>query len=103
MPARTADARRRWRRVRADSLAYTAEKTLRTPATRFRPTSTEIESKTASLRSALQEGDVSGIKSAMHRSLHHSEGRRPCTDSLARSGEGRQARMTIREGEFREV
>jgi molecular chaperone DnaK len=50
----------------ADSLAYTAEKTVREHGDKLpADVKQEIESKTAALRSALQSQDVSGIKSAM--------------------------------------
>jgi molecular chaperone DnaK len=50
----------------ADSLAYTAEKTVREHGDKLpADVKQEIEGKTAALRSALQSQDVSGIKSAM--------------------------------------
>ncbi len=50
----------------ADSLAYTAEKTVRDHGDKLpADVKQEIESNTAALRSALQGQDVSGIKSAM--------------------------------------
>ena len=91
----------------ADSLAYTAEKTLREHGDKLpADVKQEIEGKTATLRTALQGQDVSAIKSAMQ----------ALSDSIQKAGsavygqpaqggpEGQQdADDGTVEGEFREV
>jgi molecular chaperone DnaK len=54
-------------RNNADSLAYTAEKTLRDYGDKIpADVKSEVESKVAAVRSALQSGDVTSIRSAMN-------------------------------------
>ena len=94
----------------ADSLAYTAEKTLREHGDKLpADLKQEIESKTAALRTSLQGQDVSGIKSAMQSlsdtiqkagSAVYGQPGQP--DQGAPEGPGQSDEGTV-DGEFREV
>jgi len=94
----------------ADSLAYTAEKTLREHGDKLPPDlKQEIESKTTALRTSLQGQDVSGIKSAMQSlsdtiqkagSAVYGQPGQP--DQGAPEGPGQSDEGTV-DGEFREV
>ncbi|TFH37472.1 MAG: molecular chaperone DnaK [Dehalococcoidia bacterium] len=94
----------------ADSLAYTAEKTLREHGDKLpADLKQEIESKTAALRTSLQGQDMSGIKSAMQSlsdtiqkagSAVYGQPGQP--DQGAPEGPGQSDEGTV-DGEFREV
>jgi molecular chaperone DnaK len=99
-------------RNNADSLAYTAEKTLRDYGDKIpADVKSEVESKVAAVRSALQSGDVTSIRSAMNelndalqrvgQSVYGQAGAAAGAGSEAGPSEG-GPEGTV-EGEFREV
>ncbi|MEK7847760.1 MAG: Hsp70 family protein, partial [Chloroflexota bacterium] len=115
----TEDARKREEaesRNMADTLVYTAEKTLRDHGDRVpQPLRQEVEGKIAALRSALQGGDSPRIRSAAQelsaamqqvgQAVYQAEGTPPPGGAGPQPGPGSQAPPeggTI-EGEFREV
>ena len=96
----------------ADSLAYTAEKTLREHADKLpEDVKQEIETKTTAVRSALKGQDVAAIKSAMQElsdavqkagaAVYGQPGQQPGTEGPAAKEQGADDGTV--EGDFREV
>jgi molecular chaperone DnaK len=103
-------------RNQADSLAYTAEKTLRENADKIDDAlRSEVEGKIAAVRSQLQSGDASTIRSALDdlseamqrigQAVYGAQGGEPGADGQAEAGPDgeRPAEEGTVEGEFREV
>jgi molecular chaperone DnaK len=97
----------------ADSLAYTAEKTLRDYGDKIpADVKQEIESKIANVKSALQGKDVNSIRNAMQdlsqamqkigASVYQQPGQPPPSGEQGPGGKGSEGEGTV-EGEFREV
>jgi len=100
-------------RNQADSLAYTAEKTVRENADKIdEALRSEVEGKIAAVRSQLQSGDATTIRSAVDelsaamqkigQAVYGAQGGEPGADGAAEGGEGQPEEGTV-EGEFREV
>ncbi len=100
-------------RNQADSLAYTAEKTVRENADKIDGAlKSEVEGKIAAVRSQLQSGDVAGIRSAMSelsetmqkigQAVYGAQTPPGADGQGAPGGEGQAEEGTV-EGEFREV